>query len=96
MIWSIFFDEKNGIVWWVIDTMFFYGEWFLLQLINVLGMQDLLSQYSVVITQTMVLCSKINRFVPLVESLELFFIFLSFLVMFLTVKFILKLIPGVG
>jgi hypothetical protein len=95
-VWSIFFDENTGFVWWVIDTFFSLGEWFLLQLVNVLGMQGLLSEYSGVITETMILCSKLDTFVPLHESVELFVIFLSFMVIFLSVKLILKLIPGLG
>jgi hypothetical protein len=95
-IWSIFFDADYGLVWWVIDTMFSYGEWFLLQLVDVLGMQGLLSQYSGVITEVMALCSMFDAFFPLHESVELFGIFISFLVFFLTVKLILKLIPTIG
>jgi hypothetical protein len=95
-IWSIFFDENNGVVWWLIDTFFSYGEWFLLQLVNILGMENLLSRYSGVIIEVMTLCSKLDAFLPLHESVELFGIFLSFLVIFLSVKLILKLIPGIG
>jgi hypothetical protein len=96
VIWLFFFDENNGIVWWIIDLMFSYGELFLLQLVEVFGMEDLLSEYSEVISETMMICSEIDRFVPLHESLELFFIFLSFLTILLTIKMILKLIPGIG
>jgi hypothetical protein len=95
-IWSLFFDETNGIVWWIIDTFFSLGEWFLVQMVNVLGVDKLLSEYSGVITETMLLCSKLDRFVPIYESVELLFVFLSFLAVFLSVKLILKLIPGIG
>jgi hypothetical protein len=95
-VWAIFFHENYGIVWWFVDLFLSYGEWFLLQLVSLLGMQGLLSRYSSEITETMRLCSEIDAFVPLHESVELFFIFLSFLVLFLSVKLILKLIPGVG
>jgi hypothetical protein len=62
--------------------MFSYGEWLLLQLVDVLGMDNLLSQYSGVIVDTMVLCSKFDAFFPLHESVELFGIFISFLMFF--------------
>jgi hypothetical protein len=32
VIWSIFFDENDGIFWFVVDTMFSLGEWFILQI----------------------------------------------------------------
>jgi hypothetical protein len=94
--WSLLFDENDGIVWWFIDLFFSYGEWFLLQLVNVLGMENILSRYSGVITAVMAQCSKMDAFFPLHESVELLGVFLSFLVIFLAVKLILKLIPSIG
>jgi hypothetical protein len=95
-VWAIFFDENYGLVWWLVELFLSFGEWFLLQLIETLGMRNLLSRYSNEITETMELCSKIDAFVPLYESVELLGIFLVFLMFFLFVKMILKLIPCIG
>jgi hypothetical protein len=95
-VWAIFFDSEAGLVWWFVDLFLSLGEWFLLQLIETLGMKDLLSRYSDEITETMRLCSEIDAFVPLHESVELLGIFLVFLMLFLFVKMILKLIPTIG
>jgi hypothetical protein len=95
-VWSIFFDADYGLVWWIIKTAFSYGEWFLLQLANVLGMNGLLSQYSGVITETLILCSKIDRFVPLHESLDLLVLFLPFFFIIISIRIILKFVPFMG
>jgi hypothetical protein len=95
-IWSIFFDSETGLVWWIFETFLSFGEWCLLGLIDVLGMNNLLSQYSGVIAEAFLLCSKLNKFVPLVESVELFFIFVSFLSLIVSIRIILKFIPGLG
>jgi hypothetical protein len=64
--------------------------------IELFNFEGLLSEYSGVIEDVMILCSKIDRFVPLHESLELFVMFLLFFVILLTRKLILKLILGIG
>jgi hypothetical protein len=94
-IWHFIFGE-NGLLWLILDYSFYWVNWILVQLTNALGTKDLLPSYSASINEALLMCSGFDQFVPLSDLVGLLNVFLGFLMLFITIKFILKLIPAIG
>jgi hypothetical protein len=93
VIWDFFLHDDDGFVWWLLRMFGDWATWFIEQIPD---MSSILGQYSSPITTAMQLMSKLDKFFPLSEAVSLLGIFIVFLLIFLSVKLILKLIPTVG
>jgi hypothetical protein len=90
-----FFLGENGLLWWFVNLsldLFYYG----ISLFDSFSLGSLLSQYSSesqLFFSIIVFC---DLFFPVHELLTLIEFFISFVVIFISVKFIVKAIPTVG
>lgn len=91
--WDLFFHPDDGFLWWVVDMGLECGMWFADQLPDI---DALLGTHADTFRTAMDVISMGNRFLPLVESIVLIFLFLIFISLFLVSKLILKLIPTIG
>jgi hypothetical protein len=92
-IWDFFFGDPDGFLWWILSMFGNWALWFVEQIPDI---SSIVETYSSSISTTMELVSKLDKFFPITEAILLLFVFLAFLVIFLCVKMILKLIPTIG
>ena len=92
-IFDLFFGE-NGIVWFLLDIVIMLIEEFIDLLPDLSGIVSQFDGGSIVFVSR--LMGRLNMFFPVVEGLYLLAAFLLFLVVFLILKAVLKLIPFIG
>jgi hypothetical protein len=93
IIYDFFFHETDGWVWWFVDYFLDLFDWFIKQLPDVCSYVD---DYGSSFSTLMSVVGKMNNFFPVHESVTLLGVFILFVGIFLGVKAILKLIPGIG
>ena len=88
-------DFFTGLLWAIVGFGISMGNMLVLALPDI---GDILSQqeYITSITLVMNLVGRMNQFFPVVEAFVLLSIYLYFMMTFLVVKLILKLIPTIG
>lgn len=93
VLWDFFFHEESGLVWWLCGLFLDLGAWFIEKLPDFSG---LVGQYAQYFGPTLEVCARANKLFPLKESLTLLGIFITFVILFLGAKLIMKLLPSVG
>jgi len=91
-LYDLFLGE-NGFVWYIFDWAIMMGNWFISMFPNI---GAFLQSYSGAFNTTMILVGKLNQFFPLTELVTLLGFYVTFMLLFLVVKFIMKLIPTIG
>ena len=93
-IWNQIFNEETGHFWTLFDWFFDVG----IELVETFfpNISDYVAPYLATIDFAMVWVGRLNDFFPLTEAGVLLGVFWAFILVFLSIKFILKIIPGIG
>jgi len=94
-VYNFFFHEETGLVWVVLRE---FLDFMFAAIDKSLGavIRPLIVQYGPVIKTVGEKVGELNVFFPVVEAGQLLGIFLVFLVVVLTIRILLKIIPGAG
>lgn len=91
-LYDLFLGEE-GFVWYIFDFVIWVGELFLGFLPD---LSEYVTQYRGAFEYTLGIVGRLNSFYPVTESLALFAAFFTFVILYLRIKFLLKLTPEVG
>ena len=93
-IWNQIFNEQDGHFWTLCDWIFDVGIGFVKMFFP--NISEYIAPFVATINYAMVFMGRLNQFFPLVEIGVLLGIFWVFVILFLIIKLVLKLIPGIG
>lgn len=93
VLWDFFFHEEDGLLWTVCGWVAEWGEWFVEQFPDVV---QYIEPFHDSASQTMTLIGKLNTFFPIVETIIFIGVFIVYVMLYIGVKFILKLVPTIG
>lgn len=92
-LYDLFFGEE-GFVWMIFDYGLYWIEHGMAYMLEYIV--DVFGWYGPEVEFSMQLIGRLNHFVPVVESGLLLTFYMAFLMVFIIVKWVLKLIPGLG
>ena len=95
-LFDFLFEEESGLIWSIAGFLIEKGTWFLGHSDFVNTWTEPFSRYSGAINSSKEIVGRLNQFFPIVEAGILIGFFSVFIIFFLGIKFILKLIPGMG
>jgi len=95
-LYDLFLGEE-GFVWYVVEQFIEFGiwivEWLLLAFPDIAA---IVTQYEGTFSFAMRWIGMLDAFFPVTESLTLFGIYMGFMFVVLSVRLILKIVPGMG